>query len=180
MAKVEQLSGSQMTQHRVRNISAGGVLIDNANKLRPDQPVTISFGTIKTAAATVRWVHQGFAGLCFSAPGSQVALRDKISSSSKIPAATAEPKAGWYNGLRDHIVNYEMAYHGCHKKNDRPPPQNIAVVRRWHHSFAKWSFDMALFSKYNDWHAPIADCLVLGGLFRKTDVHWSLRYGANR
>ena len=101
MAKLQHQPGAQPTQHRVRNMSASGMLIDNAVKLQPEQFVTISFGTVEAVPATVKWVDRGLAGLSFDESSSHGAEVKQDKSSRTRVEATIEPKAGWISELRN-------------------------------------------------------------------------------
>ena len=101
MAKLQHQPGAQPTQHRVRNMSASGMLIDNAVKLQPEQFVTISFGTVEAVPATVKWVDRGLAGLSFDESSSHGAEVKQDKSSRTRVEATIEAKAGWISELRN-------------------------------------------------------------------------------
>ena len=58
--------GSGITKHRVRNISASGVCIDQADGLKLGQTVAVALGILGDVGATVMWIDNGLAGLRFA------------------------------------------------------------------------------------------------------------------
>ncbi|TVV70227.1 PilZ domain-containing protein, partial [Sphingomonas solaris] len=67
IATIEHDGKQEPTRHRVRDLSTGGVRIDNALVLRVGDTVTVSIGAVHALAATVRWIRDGLAGLAFAA-----------------------------------------------------------------------------------------------------------------
>lgn len=67
-ASVEHLGGSKTTQHRVRDLSAGGMRIDQAANISPGSSVLVTLGALQSIAAAVIWVKGDSAGLKFADP----------------------------------------------------------------------------------------------------------------
>jgi hypothetical protein len=107
-ALIEKGSGRSATRHRVRDLSVGGMRIDNAAGLQADMAVRASVGALQAVEATVKWVRGGFAGLAFDTP---IDL-DEARSKAAVATRTAEPAkaldrgppaptAGWIQDLRN-------------------------------------------------------------------------------
>jgi len=67
-ARIERFGSVHASRHRVRNLSVGGVRIDQAAALRVGATVLVSVGDLESVGATVVWVRDGDAGLCFAEP----------------------------------------------------------------------------------------------------------------
>ena len=65
-ATVEQFGGGVPTKHRVRDLSPGGIRIDQADAMKVGATVLISVGVLEAVGATVKWVSDGCAGLAFA------------------------------------------------------------------------------------------------------------------
>jgi hypothetical protein len=105
-ATVEYFGGTLATRHRVRDLSPGGIRIDQAGPLRTGATVLITVGALEAVGATVKWVRDGQAGLAFAQPIDPEAARDRAMiaprrSVSAKPHAAAAPRAGWIEGIRD-------------------------------------------------------------------------------
>jgi hypothetical protein len=109
-ALVEQGEGHAATSHRVRDLSVGGIRIDNAARLTAGGTVSISVGALQAIGATVRWARNGFAGLAFAEP---INVEEARSKAVILRARTAEPlkslnsevtrvpTAGWIEQIRN-------------------------------------------------------------------------------
>lgn len=67
-ATVERPGGGAPSVHRVRDLSTGGVRIDQASSLRVGATMLVSIGALRAISATVVWVEKGSAGLHFAEP----------------------------------------------------------------------------------------------------------------
>lgn len=65
-ALVTRFGAAAPTRHRVRNLSASGACIDQADVLRQGQTIVVDVGQLAEVGATVRWVDGGLAGLQFA------------------------------------------------------------------------------------------------------------------
>jgi hypothetical protein len=65
---VERFGQVGPTSHRVRSISECGVAVDGADSFTVGETVAVRVGDQIAAAATVRWVGNGAAGLAFAVP----------------------------------------------------------------------------------------------------------------
>lgn len=113
MAIVEQFGGTAATKHRVRDLSVGGIRIDNVTGLRTGATVLISVGTLQAVGATVQWVRDGFAGLAFAEQIDPADAHKKTAIAPTVPTAApqpvkfdvgrtiAPPSAGWIDELRN-------------------------------------------------------------------------------
>jgi hypothetical protein len=63
-----QAVGKRASQHRVRDLSSGGLRVDNAAGLQAGAQVLVTVGAIEALEATIVWVRESFAGLAFSEP----------------------------------------------------------------------------------------------------------------
>lgn len=116
MAIVEQFGGTAATKHRVRDLSVGGIRIDNVTGLRTGATVLISVGSLQAVGATVQWVRDGFAGLAFAEHINPADAHKKaaiVPTAQTVPTAMpkplkidvdrtiATPSAGWIDELRN-------------------------------------------------------------------------------
>jgi hypothetical protein len=106
-ATVERFGGRAPTKHRVRDLSAGGIRIDQAEALKVGATVLISVGALEAVGATVRWVADGSAGLAFAeqidpehARSRTVIAPRGAAKPSSSHAAPPAPGAGWMADLR--------------------------------------------------------------------------------
>lgn len=65
-ATVERFGHGGTTTHRVRDLSRGGVRIDQARDLRKGATVLVTVGALSSVGATVAWVKDDWAGLAFA------------------------------------------------------------------------------------------------------------------
>ena len=65
-ALVTRFGAVEPTRYRVRNLSASGACIDQAEVLRQGQTIVVDVGQLAEVGATVRWVKAGLAGLRFA------------------------------------------------------------------------------------------------------------------
>lgn len=68
VATIERFGRVETTRHRVRDLSANGACVDRADVFRAGAAIVITVGNIIAVGASVRWVHNGLAGLQFSEP----------------------------------------------------------------------------------------------------------------
>ena len=106
-ATVERFGGGVPTKHRVRDLSSGGIRIDQADTLKAGATVLISVGVLEAVGATVRWVSDGCAGLAFAEPidPEQARMRAVITPRGAAkpavpPSAIPAPGAGWVAGMK--------------------------------------------------------------------------------
>lgn len=106
-ATVERFGGSAPTRHRIRDLSTGGVRIDQAGALQVGSTVLVTVGALEAVGATVIWSKDGLAGLRFAQPINPDDARAKaaISARSATPRTPPEgpsvPTAGWVPNLSD-------------------------------------------------------------------------------
>ena len=107
-ATVEYFGGGAATKHRVRDLSPGGVRIDQATGMGVGTTVLISVGALEAVGATVRWVTDDYAGLVFAEQidPTQARMRAAIApgrSATPASARAATPafEAGWVAQIRD-------------------------------------------------------------------------------
>lgn len=110
MAIVEQFGGKNASKHRVRDLSVGGIRIDNAAGLRAGATVVISVGALQAIGATVQWVREGFAGLAFAEQINPADAHKKAAITPAVPVQPVKvdaprsappPTAGWIDDLRN-------------------------------------------------------------------------------
>ncbi|MEG3164963.1 PilZ domain-containing protein [Sphingomonas sp. PB2P19] len=102
-ATVERFGGGGPTKHRVRDLSPGGVRIDQAADLRMGATVLVTVGALEAIGATVVWVREGTAGLKFAQPIDPNDAKAKVAIAVRpAPAPTDHRlKAGWTLDLRN-------------------------------------------------------------------------------
>jgi hypothetical protein len=105
-ATVERFGRGAPTRHRVRDLSTGGVRIDQASQLTPGATVLVTVGALESVGATVVWVRDGLAGLKFAHDIDPDEARARTAIPARKPAgqkasADTGPKAGWMPDLRD-------------------------------------------------------------------------------
>jgi hypothetical protein len=103
-AIVEHFRRGSSTRHRVRNLSGGGVRIDQAGAFEVGATVLVTVGALAAVAATVVWVRDGAAGLKFTWPiNPDEARADTMIAPRRTtdrPQPTgAAPSAGWMPSL---------------------------------------------------------------------------------
>jgi hypothetical protein len=106
-ATVERFGGTRSTSHRVRDLSTGGVRIDQAEGLPVGATVLITVGALQSVGATVVWVKDGSAGLKFAQP---INIDDARAKAAIAPrrepdrvqfSGPVTPSAGWMPTLTD-------------------------------------------------------------------------------
>lgn len=106
-ATLERFGASTATKHRVRDLSTGGVRIDQAADLRTGATVLVSIGALQAVGATVVWVEKGSAGLRFLEPinpdeaRAKAAIAPRPAGGAPQPAAPKAPTAGWVHDLNN-------------------------------------------------------------------------------
>ena len=105
-AMIERAGGGAPTRHRVRDLSAGGLRIDQAVAIHVGEAVRITVGAIESAAATVAWVRNGAAGLRFAHVINPDDARAKAIVAPRPPQQPSivdgiVPTAGWIPDLTD-------------------------------------------------------------------------------
>ena len=104
-AVVEGFGGAAPTRHRVRDLSTGGVRIDQVVNLKVGATVLVSVGALQAVGATVVWVKDGSAGLKFAQridvdeARAKAAIAPRLSDGHGQKASTL--KAGWMPELRN-------------------------------------------------------------------------------
>ena len=105
-ATVERCGKAAQTKHRVRDLSASGVRIDNADDMSVGATVLFSVGLLSAVPATVVWAKDGSAGLKFEQP---INPDDARGRAAIVPKTVDAPKggagfvptAGWIGNSRD-------------------------------------------------------------------------------
>lgn len=103
-ALIERFGHGGATRHRVRDLSATGVRVDQAERLQRGATVLVTVGSLAAVGATVIWVEQGAAGLRFAQPIDPDDARSKTFVAK--PSAPTRPrdeplgKAGWLGHIR--------------------------------------------------------------------------------
>jgi hypothetical protein len=102
-ALVEPFGKAAPSRHRVRDLSSGGVRIDQAGDLRPGATVLVTVGALEAVGATVVWVRDGTAGLKFANP---IRPEDARAKAAVAPRRERDPKpagptAGWVPNLNN-------------------------------------------------------------------------------
>lgn len=106
-AVVERFGGFRQTKHRVRDLSTGGVRIDQAADFRIGSTVLVSVGLLEAVGATVVWVHNSSAGLRFAKgidpddARAKAAIVPRGFKARARKATEAIPTAGWIQDTRD-------------------------------------------------------------------------------
>ena len=106
-ATIECFGAGVPTNHRVRDLSAGGIRVDQATHLRVGATVLISVGALEAVGATVKWVKDGFAGLAFAKAIDPERARTRAAIAPRsgparpaVKASATIPGAGWVADLR--------------------------------------------------------------------------------
>ncbi|MGK6324155.1 PilZ domain-containing protein [Sphingomonas sp. DT-51] len=103
-ALIERFGQAGATRHRVRDLSATGVRVDQAERLQRGATVLVTVGALAAVGATVVWVEQGAAGLRFAQPIDPNDARAKTFVAK--PGASTRPRdealaaAGWLTHIR--------------------------------------------------------------------------------
>lgn len=105
-ALIERFGGGAPTRHRVRDLSSGGVRIDQAAALPVGATVLVTIGSLEAVGATVAWVKGEAAGLKFAAPIEPADARAKAAVAPRArqepsPAGLRVPTAGWIRDLNN-------------------------------------------------------------------------------
>ncbi|MBB5715184.1 PilZ domain-containing protein [Sphingomonas aerophila] len=108
-ATVEQFGAAAVTTHRVRDLSTGGMRIDQAHLLRHGATILVTVGALEAVGATVVWLADGWAGLKFATSIDPDAARARAVITPKAdqkqrtlrPSAAAPLKAGWAGDMRN-------------------------------------------------------------------------------
>ncbi|OWK33053.1 PilZ domain-containing protein [Sphingomonas mucosissima] len=105
-AIVEHFGAQKTSRHRVRDLSSGGVRIDQAGGFRKGATVLVSVGALDAVGATVVWVKDDLAGLEFAEPVNPEAARAKAAVAPPVfrgqnrDAPGPTPSAGWMPNLQ--------------------------------------------------------------------------------
>lgn len=102
-ATVEHFGG-EPTKHRVRDLSAGGMRIDQAGSIKRGATVLVTVGSLHALGATVVWVSDGSAGLSFTQAINPDDAKAKVAVGVPRPIApinAVAPTAGWAYDLRN-------------------------------------------------------------------------------
>ncbi|GHH27052.1 hypothetical protein GCM10008023_42260 [Sphingomonas glacialis] len=106
-ATIEQFGGDHARTHKVRDLSSGGVRVDQGDALRKGATVVITVGSLEAVPATVVWIADGWAGLKFATvidpdqARTRAALKPKQISNHKKSDPSPGPTAGWAGDLRN-------------------------------------------------------------------------------
>lgn len=105
-ATVECFGSAAPTRHRVRDLSTGGVRIDQAGALREGATVLVTVGALEAVGATVVWIRDGVAGLEFNEPIDPEAARARAAvaprqTGARDSAPGAVPTTGWVPNLKN-------------------------------------------------------------------------------
>lgn len=106
-AIVERFGSAMPTRHRIRDLSTGGVRIDQAAGLHVGATVLVSVGVLQAVGATVVWVRDGSAGLRFLEPinpddaRAKAAIAPRPINASQRELPPQSPTAGWVRGLNN-------------------------------------------------------------------------------
>lgn len=110
-ATVERFGGGQPSRHRIRDLSAGGVRIDQPGDLKVGATVIVTVGALDSVAATVKWLEQGQAGLAFATRVDPKRALAKAAITPKVAGKQGQklavdrgklvPTAGWTDALRN-------------------------------------------------------------------------------
>jgi hypothetical protein len=105
-ALVERFDGRQPTRHRVRDLSTGGMRIDQATDLRAGSTILVTVGALEAIGATVIWVKGGSAGLKFAHAIDPDHARSKaaIAPRPTAPKVAGAPTAGWTYDVRNPYI----------------------------------------------------------------------------
>jgi hypothetical protein len=104
-ATIEYFGSTSPSAHRVRDLSIGGMCIDQAAGMTQGATVLVTVGALESVGATVVWVKDGQAGLKFAhvididdaRTKAAIAPRAEI----KRPSSGKSPTAGWIPDLND-------------------------------------------------------------------------------
>jgi hypothetical protein len=102
-ATLERFGGGAPTRHRVRDLSPGGMRIDQADAIQCGATVLVTVGALQAVGATVVWVRDGSAGLRFAQPIDADAAKAKVAVAPRsVPQPPrGVPTAGWTYDLRN-------------------------------------------------------------------------------
>ena len=81
------VGGKPATDIRVRNLSEGGLMIDNAPIMAIGTALVVELRNIGAVPGTVAWYTEGRAGIAFNVPIDPIRARKPVST-SKAPAGT--------------------------------------------------------------------------------------------
>jgi hypothetical protein len=106
-ATVERFGGGAPTRHRVRDLSTGGVRLDQATMLQTGATVLVSVGALEAVAATIVWVKDGQAGIKFAeaidpdAARARAAVAPRPAQQGAGSSAPGAPSVGWIPALKN-------------------------------------------------------------------------------
>jgi hypothetical protein len=106
-ATLAHFDRSETTAHRVRDLSSGGMRIDQAHLLRQGASVFVTVGALKALEASVVWIDENWAGLALAQQINPDEARARTASAPaaggdqcQLPAA-ALVKVGWLADLQN-------------------------------------------------------------------------------
>tara|TARA_R110000782_G_scaffold78276_1_gene154863 strand:+ start:60196 stop:60852 length:657 start_codon:yes stop_codon:yes gene_type:complete len=76
---------------RIRNLSAGGVMIESPLDFAMDEPVLLQLRTGRTISGVVRWVSEGRAGIAFDDPQSAEWVTERLTAQNLDSSAIGYP-----------------------------------------------------------------------------------------
>jgi hypothetical protein len=105
-ATVQRFGAGPPTKHRVRDLSPGGVRIDQAAALDVGATVLVTVGALQSVGATVVWVRNGLAGLKFASIIDPDDARAKAAIAPRVAGGNAQeagdaPTPGWGTLLKN-------------------------------------------------------------------------------
>ena len=104
-ATLERFGSNVSTRHRVRDLSQGGMRIDQATGLQVGATVLVTIGMLEAVAAAIMWVKDGWAGVKFAVAvdpdqaRGKAAVTPKTVTATRRDAAATVPTAGWIGNL---------------------------------------------------------------------------------
>lgn len=106
-ATVEYFGGAEPSRHRVRDLSVGGMRIDQAAGVRVGATILVTVGALKSVGATVAWVQDDSAGLKFARAinlddaRTKAAIAPRQSERQSKGVTGIAPTAGWVPDLNN-------------------------------------------------------------------------------
>ena len=108
-ATIEQFGTGKVLTHKVRDLSSGGVRVDQGEALLKGATVVVTVGSLTAIPATVAWVIDGWAGLHFAQgidpdharARASVKPKPGIAPNTPGPIYTKAPTAGWAGEMRN-------------------------------------------------------------------------------
>jgi hypothetical protein len=105
-ARLERFGGGPITTHRVRDLSASGMRVDQAAGLKVGATVLVTIGMLEAVSATVVRLGDGHAGLHFAEQidveqaRARAAIAPKVATAPVVDPAAKGVSAGWMTDRR--------------------------------------------------------------------------------